>query len=75
LLKGLGILGFLPKPQKTASNKLAKVLGIFGSMANFPLLGANMRVLASLAIVFAPHGDFSRAREAVPPFLFPRARI
>jgi len=42
LLKVLGILEFLPKPQKTVSNKLAKLLGNFVSLAKFPLHLANM---------------------------------
>jgi hypothetical protein len=74
LLKGLGILGFLPKPQKTVSNKLAKVLGIFGSLANFPLPGVNMRVLASFAIAFSLHTATSPARAKQSRPSFSRAR-
>jgi len=54
LLKVLGILGFLPKPQKTASNKLAKLLCNFVSLAKFPLHLANMSSPPSLSITCVP---------------------
>ena len=50
VIKVLGILGFLPKPQKTASNKLAKLLVNFVSLAKFPLHLANMPSPPSLGI-------------------------
>jgi len=49
LLKVLGILEFLPKLQKTASNKLAKLLVSFVSLAKFPLHLVNMQVFHRLA--------------------------
>ena len=54
LLKVLDILGFLPKPQKTASNKLAKLLGNFVSSAKFFLHLANMPSPPSLGITCIP---------------------
>ena len=54
LLKVLGILGFLPKPQKTASNKLAKLLGNFVSLEKFPLHLANMPSPPSFGITCIP---------------------
>jgi hypothetical protein len=44
-----GILGFLPKPQKTASNKLAKLLSNFVTLAKLPFTWQICQVLHRLA--------------------------
>jgi len=54
LLKVLGTLGILPKPKKTASNKLAKLLGNFVGLAKSPLHLANMPSPPSLGITCIP---------------------
>ena len=50
----LAILGFLSKLQKTASNKLVKLLGNFVSLAKFSLHLANMPSPPSLVITCIP---------------------
>jgi hypothetical protein len=54
LLKVLDILRFLSKPQKTVSNKLAKLLGNFVRLAKFLLHLANMPSPPSLGITCIP---------------------
>jgi len=62
LAKGFGILGFLPKLQKTFSNKLAKGLGKLGNLASPGLPGAYLRGPRTLGISISRDGAPSPAR-------------